>query len=434
MDFSYTKSGLGKSIPINKSRAYEVLEELELDGLIALRPHNVFYLTNTYTTLTAFKEEYPAFGVFPRDPSQPSFLISSTGNTWETANGDREVPDVITFSAARNSQDYVNATAEQMKIEPESIGSSWSGFAFAPWEELSDRERRWFESQERYLPSSAPTPAWAIVRALKESGLANSRIAVDDMRIAYLLEAIGFDSVTLMDGDNVFRKIRQVKTAQEIEIMRAAQTMTQDSILAAIRHLEDGMTYEEVRHRFFAEAAARGGRGEFLLLGFTQGRLPDGVARRGRSYLLDCSVRFNMYQGDFARTVCIGEPTARAKKHFQAQQIGREAAFEIIKAGVSFRTVEKTARDAMIKAGMPASNVPIISLHSVGLQHGDDPSRFDIPFKAADNHVLEENMTVTLDLPYLEVGSVAGHNEDLLRVTKNGYEILNDPGEPMVVV
>jgi Xaa-Pro aminopeptidase len=88
----------------------------------------------------------------------------------------------------------------------------------------------------------------------------------------------------------------------------------------------------------------------------------------------------------------------------------------------------------MIKAGMPESNIPVISLHSVGLQHGDDPSRFDVPFKAAANHVLEENMTVTLDLPYLEVGSVAGHNEDLLRITKTGFELLNDPGEPMVIV
>ena len=43
-------------------------------------------------------------------------------------------------------------------------------------------------------------------------------------------------------------------------------------------------------------------------------------------------------------------------------------------------------------------------------------------------------MTVTLDLPYIEIGWGAGHNEDLLRITKTGYEILNDPGEPLVVV
>jgi hypothetical protein len=108
------------------------------------------------------------------------------------------------------------------------------------------------------------------------------------------------------------------------------------------------------------------------------------------------------------------------------RQVGREAAFEVIRAGMPFREVEKIAREAMIKAGMP-KNVPAISLHSVGLQHGDDPQRDRLPFKVRDDHVLAENMTITLDLPYLEVGEGAGHDEDLLRITRNGYELLNDP-------
>jgi Xaa-Pro aminopeptidase len=129
----------------------------------------------------------------------------------------------------------------------------------------------------------------------------------------------------------------------------------------------------------------------------------------------------------------IGEPTAENMKRFKAQQIAREAAFEIIKAGVPFERVEQVAREAALKAGMP-EGVPVFGLHSVGLQHGDDPLRLDVPFGARDHYVLAENMTVTLDLPYIEIGSGAGHNEDLLRITRNGYEILNDPADALVVV
>jgi Xaa-Pro aminopeptidase len=157
------------------------------------------------------------------------------------------------------------------------------------------------------------------------------------------------------------------------------------------------------------------------------------VVKRGQSYLLDSSIHFNNYHGDFARTVCVGEPSAEALRRFKAQQVGRQAAFEIIKAGVPFRKVEQTARDAMIKAGMP-KDLPIIGLHSVGLQHGDDPARLNVPFGVRDDHILAENMTVTLDLPYVEIGGSAGHNEDMLRITPNGYELLNDPGEPLVIV
>jgi Xaa-Pro aminopeptidase len=431
IDETAIKAGLGKAIPVNRARAVAVLDELKLDGVIALRPHNVYYLTNTIPTLTLFGDEFPAFATFAKDQSQPSFLISSNGNTWETSNGDRDVPPVITYSGPRNWQEYVNATPEKMRVEPEAFRSA--GFAVREGAALTPREAAWKKAQETYNPNAAATPAWALVRALKQSGLAKGRIAVDDMRVAYLLSGIGFDSVTLIPGDNVFRRIRHIKTENEIALMRVAQRITQQSAMAALRALEPGMTYDQFRQRFFAETTARGGEPGFVLFGVTQGLLPDGVVKKGRSYLLDCSMRFKSYQGDFARTVSIGEPSAESLRRFKAQQAGREAAFAIIKPGVPFRKVVETARDAMIKAGMP-KELPTIVLHSVGLQHGDDPTRLDVSFAVGDDHVLAENMTVTLDLPYVEVGWGAGHNEDLLRITKTGYEILNDPAEPMVIV
>lgn len=433
IDRRYNDPNLSRPIPINKDRAYEVMAQLGIDGLVALRPHNVFYLANTVPVLTPFGEEYPGFATFPRDPQQPSFLITSTGNTWDTENGERDVPEVITFSGASNWRDYVDATPQQAHTEPQSVGKAGFGFAVKENGELTQRERGWKRAQEVYNPDSAPTAAWAIARALRRSGLEKGRIAVDDMRIAYLLKSIGFDGVTVIDGDNVFRKIRHIKTSHEIGLLRIAQTITRESALAAARAIEVGMTYQDFRQRLFTEAVARGGEPGFVLLGITQGLLPAGVVRKGDSYLLDCSVHYQMYQGDFARTVMIGEPRAESMKRFRAQQAARETAFGMIRAGVPFREVEKVAREAMIKAGMP-KNVPAISLHSVGLQHGDDPQRDRLPFKVRDDHVLAENMTVTLDLPYLEVGEGAGHNEDLLRITRTGFELLNDPSDPLIVV
>ena len=424
---------LGRKLPLNRDRALAVLEELQLDGLVALRPHNVYYLTNTTTTLTAFGEEYPAFATFARDPGQPSFLVCSNGNTWETSNGEREVPPVITFSGPANWQDYVNASPAALRVEPVSAGRKARGNAVRAGATLTPREAGWKRAQETYPANSAGSPEWALVHALRQSGLVKGRIAVDDMRIAWLLQRIGFDGVTVVPGDNVFRRIRHVKSPQEIELLRVAQGITQDAALAAAHSLEAGMTFHEFRQRLFAEAAARGADPGFVLLGVTQGLLPDGVVKKGRSYMLDCSTHFKKYQGDFARTISIGEPSAEAMKRFKAQQAGREAAFAIIKAGVPFRTVEQVAREAMVKSGMPPE-LPTIVMHSIGLQHGDDPSRLDVPFAVRGDLVLEENMTVTLDLPYIEIGWGGGHNEDMLRITRNGYELMNDPGEPLVVV
>jgi Xaa-Pro aminopeptidase len=434
VDTANNHRGLGKTIPVNKARAYAVMDELGLDGLIALRPHNVYYLTNTVPTLLAFRAEYPALATFPKDPTQPSFLISSLGNSWETSNGDREVPNVITFTGAKNWQDYINASPEKLREEPISNGSAMGKANVAKGVTLTKREEGWKRANETLGPASAATPEWALVHALKQSGLMRGRIAVDDMRVAYLLQKIGIDSVTLVPGDNIFRKIRHVKTDSEIDLMRVAQRATQESAVAAAHALEEGMIYEDFRQRFFAEASARGTDPSFILFGVTQGLLPDGVVKRGRSYMIDCSSHFKMYNGDFARTVSIGEPSAEAMRYFKAQQIGREEAFSIIKEGVPFRKVEQVAREAMLKAGLPNDFQVTSVLHSVGLEHGDDPYRMDVPFPVMDDHVLAANMVVTLDLPYLQIGWGSGHNEDLLRITKTGYEILNDPKEPMIIV
>jgi Xaa-Pro aminopeptidase len=425
-------SGLGKKIPVNRERATQIMAEHGIDGLIALRPHNVYYLANTTTIMTPFGAEYPAFATLPRDLGQPGFLIETTAETWDSVNGDREVPEIIAMSGPRNWKDYIDPTADKMRIEPEA-GSKYFKYGVEADADYTKREAAWKKAQEVYNQAAAPSPAWAIVHALKQSGLTKGRIAVDDMRIAYLLQSIGFDSVTIVPGDNLFRKIRHIKSDYEVSMMRVAQRINQESAMAALRTLEEGMTYAEFKQRFFTEATARGGDPSFVLLGVTLGGLPDGVAKRGKSYLIDCCVKFMNYQGDFARTVSIGEPSAEAMRRFKAQQIGREAAFEIIKEGVPFRQLEQTAREAMIKAGMP-SDILVAGLHSVGLQHGDDPTRFDTPYDIRDDLVLAENMVVTLDLPYIAIGWGAGHNEDLLRITKNGYEILNDPGDPLVVV
>ena len=45
----YKYPGVTGRIPVNRPRAYAVMEEMEVDGLIALDPINVFYLTNTIT-------------------------------------------------------------------------------------------------------------------------------------------------------------------------------------------------------------------------------------------------------------------------------------------------------------------------------------------------------------------------------------------------
>jgi len=76
----YKYPGVDGKLLVNKARAYRVLDEMKVDGLIAVTPINVHCLSNTISTLTKMHVDYPAFATFPRDPGQTSFFITSTGN------------------------------------------------------------------------------------------------------------------------------------------------------------------------------------------------------------------------------------------------------------------------------------------------------------------------------------------------------------------
>jgi Xaa-Pro aminopeptidase len=184
---------------------------------------------------------------------------------------------------------------------------------------------------------------------------------------------------------------------------------------------------------FRQECASRGSTMSSIILGMPGGMTPDETTVKGKPYIVDAVSTFGEYSGDFARTLVLGEPTKEILARAKANRIAREAVFEIVKPGVKFSTLHDVAFDAMVKAGIPASLV-FVTPHSVGLSHTDQPFRLAGIDNSPIQHVLEENMVLTIDLPYVEVGWGGGHNEDLFRVTRTGYEALNPESDPLVVV
>ena len=95
--------------------------------------------------------------------------------------------------------------------------------------------------------------------------------------------------------------------------------------------------------------------------------------------------------------------------------------------------VRSAGLEAMRKAGY-GDVLTVAVPHSVGLQHTDEPFRDGLPFAVKDDLVLEENMTLTVDFPHIEVGFGACHLEDLVRVTRDGAEPLAAMDDPLIVL
>ena len=429
-DYPPPQPAIDGKLLLNRDRAHDVLEEFDLAGLVALDPINVYYLTNIVTIGVKFRTEYPGFATFARDPSQPIFLVSGSSGAWGIANRDRETAELMPYGFSGWNEAEFNSDGRA--VEP----SNGSGRFYSVRDdvELTPREKRWAAAQAKNAGKLAANAAWGLARALKAQGIVKGRVAVDDMRIAAFLGQTDLVDVECVPGYGIFQLIRMVKTEQELAYQRIGGRNNGDAALATIRALEPGMRATDVEQIFRVQCAIRGNDMASVIAGMPGGGgFPDGELVAGKPFLLDAVSHFRHYHGDVARTFIVGDPPRSLLERHRANQLARDAVFAAIKPGVKFSTLRKIGLETMIKSGMP-KEVVFVTPHSVGLQHDDNPRRLPEFGINTMDHALEENMVLTVDLPYLEVGWGSGHNEDLFRVTKTGYEALNSEEDPLIVL
>lgn len=414
---------------INKPQAYRVLDEAGLDGLIAFNPVNVFYLGNFLGYNVKIQTREPSFAVFPRDESKPTILVVGFGDLWHIATGPRETPTVIPYSLATNWQEFVGeqSVGDGLDAAP-SFGSFWPVTESG----LSSRESQWLAIEKRYKDQMMPTPQHALVQALKEAGLAKAKVAVDDLRIQSILDSASHHTTQCIEGDNTFRKIRVAKSDVEVGHMQRIATANQSATMAMLKEIGVGASNADIDHAFGIAASKQGARATWLAAG-SIGGLSHGQIIANQPILVDAVSQINYYHGDFGRTVVFGDPSKKLLDRITLLKAGWQAALEMMKPGVRYSEIEQAARAAMKRTGVTTPMIAVVP-HSVGLQHTDEPYRDELAFQVKDDLVLQENMTLTVDLPSLELGWGNCHLEDLVRITKDGVEPLATIDDPLVVI
>ncbi len=412
---------------VNKSRAYEIMEREGIDGIVALNPVNVFYLGNYFSYELQKLRAIPSFAVMPRDPNKPSFLVVASSDLWFIANAAREHPEIIPYASPVGWEQYRDPAL--WSREPES-----GNYMRMPenTDALTEIERGWYELEKRWETGKAATPEWGLVRALREAGLSNGKVAVDDMRIKDILATLGQNRISCVPGDNTFRKIRMIKSDVEVGHMRRAAQANQSACMATLAQVQVGMTKADFDATFMLEAAKRGAKAMWIASG-TIGGFRHGTVVEGEAMMVDAVSQFNYYHGDFGRTWCVGDPPKELQERIRLTSMAREEAHDALRPGVKYSELREKVT-AAVKQASPSGWTMGVGPHSVGLQHTDQPYRDGLPFVVQDDLTFQEGMTLTIDLPQIEIGWGATHLEDLVVVTKDGFEPLAHMDEPLVIV
>ncbi len=397
---------------LNRSRAREILDRENFDGLVAQLPINVYYLSDywgLFNTAGGYDAAY--FAVLPGTAEQPAGLVVPALEVRRIETKGTWMPKIFGHSLPEADKVLADGTAK---------GMNYSGWPTRSEVVLGELEQRWVDIVDRLGSDMSANAFWAVTRALKAAGLDKGRIATDEPRLAGWLAACGLDQISCEYRVDLFNEIRLVKTDAEIELLRKAAVANETALLTATDAMTDGITWHELENIYMISMAEQGARGVYLNCGV--GELPGEKIRRGEPVMFDALGRYEHYHGDFGRCAILGEPSVEHKQRHAAICVGWEAAQEYLKPGVRYSELAAAVGDVVRKEGFAGFRDPVV--HSLGLEHTDDPKPAGVQPQDKPDQVLQTGMVVNVDMPHTEIGWGSVHMEDTVVITDDGCDRL----------
>lgn len=414
--------------PINLARAYDVMEQEGLEGIIVGEPLNVFHFTGYWPQIGRTKMGHPptTFVLLSRDKRLMPGLVASKFIFYYTFTDSGFAQPYQTY-LYRGPGDSGVVLAEPEMPEP----TEFADREQAPLSDVEMRRRTLLTeaTDQRHVQRDAGA---ALVAAMRDLGMWQGKIAYDNAVIAAVCEHHERPG-RIVPADNILRKIRMIKSPLEIQLMRRASWSNVDAVQATAKMIREGMTYPELRQIYYEEAIARENLPVFLTVDRVSAQLADFKIADGQAFFIDGVSHFQNYHGDYARTIFVGEPTAPMKRAAAAVTLGWTSVRERLRPGLRYSEIYALGQDAVRKGGYDFTIG--FGPHSVGLSHTDEPAIDNGGFYTKDDLVLQENMILSVDCPILDTGlGGSAHLEDLMLITHDGAEPIHPMSSSIIIV
>jgi len=271
---------------------------------------------------------------------------------------------------------------------------------------------------------------------LRRLGLNDARLGVEAAFLphdAALMLQDAFPTHRLAEVHRALERLRAVKTAHELALLRQASERVVDAMLAVISGNGPGTTKRALIESLRREETDRGLTFEYALVtvGTSLNRAPsDDVWREGDIMSIDSGANLHGYIGDLCRMGILGDPDAELEDLLgevdRIQQAARNAAC----GGVPGRAVHDAA-EAALAASPHAADLRFVA-HGMGLISHEAPrltANGPVPYPDSDADLpLLPGMILSIEttLQHKRRGFIK--LEDTVAVTETGVEGFGDRG------
>ncbi len=235
-------------------------------------------------------------------------------------------------------------------------------------------------------------------------------------------------SVEWVPTKGVVQGLRAVKSAEEIELIRRAQQITDEVAQQLPRLIQPGKQEKEVAWELevlLRDLGADGPAFPITVASGSNSALPHYKPGERRIepdeiVLVDFGAKLNGYHSDMTRTYFTGEPTEQYTRVYQIVCDALQKAEEELQAGYGAKAGDAIARDFISEHGHGDDFGHGLG-HGVGLEIHELPT---LSFRAAEDATLEVGNVVTIEPGIYLPGWGGIRIEDLALITEDGVEVL----------
>ncbi len=280
-----------------------------------------------------------------------------------------------------------------------------------------------------------------IKEILKKHGIEKVYMETDSLPYAQakkfesLCESVSAKAEFDQSLNNAIKDIRIIKTADEIEKIRQSQALTTAAYNHALTLIKEGMAEKDLalEIEFFMRKNGADGVAFSLIVvagknsSMCHGVPGDNTIKKGDFITMDTGALLDGYHSDMTRTVALGHVSDEQKDVYETVLKAHNEAMYAIKPGVVCSDVDKIARDII--------DEKYRGTFGHGLGHGVGYDIHEWPrLSALDSTVLEEGMVVTDEPGIYLPGKFGVRIEDMVAVTKDGYESLTNVPKELLIL
>lgn len=274
-----------------------------------------------------------------------------------------------------------------------------------------------------------------VKKAFEENGLLGKTIGVNSTERAFLiLQIMEAMDIKFVNGKPLLEEMRMIKDAEELENLRIAARITDESYEELLKFIKPGIKEVDIANKMneiFKEKGAD--EGFTMVCSGPNSSYPhyagnQRVIQEKDMMILDWGCTYKGMCADMSRTVFVGGISEEERKIYEIVLRSQQAGVKAAVNGAFIPDVDRASREILEQEGYGEYFFTRLG-HGIGYSVHEAPD-----IKASNPRNLEPGMVFSIEPGIYIAGKVGMRVEDIVAVTKDGHEVLNQASTDIKIV